>query len=230
MKSITNNQLTFHNTIFHPVDHAGEIWFTSSELANALDYRKSDAVTQIYNRYHDEFTEKMSTTLKMSVVRKTGVVNIPVRIFSLRGAHLIAMFATTDKAKSFRRWVLNVLDEAAGKSPFMDIEMPLKWWYDNNVLLRDGNPEKPKRKYQSEIIQIHPNMLYGKGAVSPTLHLVERLEEDGYDLSACRVEVAVMRKMLSQFWPVVADVDAIRNVRRISHVKVIGERGEILLG
>jgi len=110
MNSVQNNELTFQQTEFHPVSHAGETWLTSSELAAALGYKKSDAVTQIFSRYHDEFTEHMSTTLKMSVVRKTGAVDIPVRVFSLRGAHLVAMFATTPKAKEFRRWVLDILD------------------------------------------------------------------------------------------------------------------------
>ena len=33
------------------------------------------------------------------------------RIFSLRGCHLVAMFARTPVAKAFRRWVLDVLDK-----------------------------------------------------------------------------------------------------------------------
>ncbi|HCR0527919.1 P22AR C-terminal domain-containing protein [Enterobacter hormaechei] len=117
MNSVHNNELTFQQTEFHPVSHAGETWLTSSELAAALGYKKSDAVTQIFSRYHDEFTEHMSTTIKMSVVRKTGAVDIPVRVFSLRGSHLIAMFATTPKAKEFRRWVLDVLDREVAQSP-----------------------------------------------------------------------------------------------------------------
>lgn len=117
MNSVHNNELTFQQTEFHPVSHAGETWLTSSELAAALGYKKSDAVTQIFSRYHDEFTEHMSTTLKMSVVRKTGTVDIPVRVFSLRGAHLVAMFATTPKAKEFRRWVLDILDRDIQRSP-----------------------------------------------------------------------------------------------------------------
>lgn len=117
MNSVQNKNLTFQQTAFHPVSHKGEIWLTSSELAAALGYKKSDAVTQIFSRYHDEFTENMSTTLKMSVVRKTGIVDIPVRVFSLRGAHLIAMFATTQKAKEFRRWVLDILDREVAHSP-----------------------------------------------------------------------------------------------------------------
>lgn len=126
MSSVQNNELTFQQTAFHPVSHNGEIWLTSSELAAALGYKKSDAVTQIFSRYHDEFTENMSTTLKMSVVRKTGVVDIPVRVFSLRGCHLIAMFATTKVAKDFRRWVLDVLDREVANgsvSPAFNFEM-----------------------------------------------------------------------------------------------------------
>ncbi|HBX1064557.1 TPA: hypothetical protein MGM67_004234 [Salmonella enterica] len=117
MNSVQNYELTFQQTSFHPVSHNGEIWLTSSELASALGYKKSDAVTQIFSRYHDEFTENMSTTLKMSVVRKTGVVDIPVRVFSLRGCHLIAMFATTKVAKEFRKWVLDILDREVEHSP-----------------------------------------------------------------------------------------------------------------
>ncbi|WP_425456644.1 P22AR C-terminal domain-containing protein [Citrobacter arsenatis] len=117
MNSVQNYELTFQQTSFHPVSHNGEIWLTSSELASALGYKKSDAVTQIFSRYHDEFTENMSTTLKMSVVRKTGVVDIPVRVFSLRGCHLIAMFATTKVAKDFRKWVLDILDREVEHSP-----------------------------------------------------------------------------------------------------------------
>jgi prophage antirepressor-like protein len=41
-----------------------------------------------------------------------GVSKPPqVRVFSLRGAHLIAMLARTPVAKAFRRWVLDVLEK-----------------------------------------------------------------------------------------------------------------------
>lgn len=117
MNSVQNYELTFQQTSFHPVSHNGEIWLTSSELAAALGYKKSDAVTQIYSRYSDEFAANMSTTLRERVVRKTGAVEMVVRFFSLRGAHLIAMFASTPKAKEFRRWVLDILDREVTHSP-----------------------------------------------------------------------------------------------------------------
>ena len=106
--------LSFNEVNFSPVERDGQIWLTASELAGALGYVKSDAVTQVYERNKDEFNASMTTTLKMSVVRKTGKVEMENRIFSLRGCHLIAMFSKTAIAKQFRKWVLDVLDKEVG--------------------------------------------------------------------------------------------------------------------
>ncbi|PHM52943.1 Bro-N domain-containing protein [Xenorhabdus hominickii] len=116
-KTNNTNQLTFRSTVFNPVSHANKIWFTAAELAKALEYKKSDAVTQIYDRNSDEFTSAMTTTLNLSVVRKTGTVSMMIRVFSLRGAHLIAMFSKTSVAKEFRKWVLDILDREVEKEP-----------------------------------------------------------------------------------------------------------------
>lgn len=102
--------LSFNEVNFTPVQQNGQIWLTAVELAKALGYAKSDAVTQVYERNKDEFNTSMTTTLKLSVVRKTGKVEMDHRIFSLRGAHLIAMFSKTAIAKQFRKWVLDILD------------------------------------------------------------------------------------------------------------------------
>ena len=40
--------LSFNDVNFSPVQHNNQIWLTASELAKALGYAKSDAVTQIY--------------------------------------------------------------------------------------------------------------------------------------------------------------------------------------
>lgn len=104
--------LIFRNTILETISRNGEIWFTSAEIARALQYKKIDAITQIYARNLDEFTSQMSMTLNLRV---NGINNSlrekVVRIFSLRGAHLIAMFANTPVAKEFRKWVLDILDK-----------------------------------------------------------------------------------------------------------------------
>ncbi|WP_440864446.1 BRO-N domain-containing protein [Symbiopectobacterium purcellii] len=109
------NSLIFRNTVLETISHNEQIWFTSAELAKALHYKKTDAITQIYTRNLDEFTSQMSTTLNLRVVRKTGTVEMSNRIFSLRGAHLIAMFSNTPIAKEFRKWVLDILDSKVGQ-------------------------------------------------------------------------------------------------------------------
>ena len=123
---MTSLALSFNNVNFSPVEHDNQIWLTASELAKALGYKKSDAVTQVYERNADEFTPEMTTTLKLSVVRKTGNVQMENRIFNSRGCHLIAMFAKTDIAKQFRKWVLDVLDKVAGSPKVVTNEQTTK--------------------------------------------------------------------------------------------------------
>jgi len=109
-------QLAFKNTQFTTTRHSGQIWLRGTEIAKALGMEKSDAVSQIYNRNSDEFTEAMTLTLKLSVKGfGNGKSAKAVRVFSLRGAHLIAMFARTPVAKEFRRWVLDILDRTVGQ-------------------------------------------------------------------------------------------------------------------
>lgn len=113
---MTSLALTFNDVNFSPVQHDNQIWLSSSELASALGYSRSDKVTQIYTRNSDEFTEKMTQIIDISENLNLGVSNLvsKVRIFSLRGCHLIAMFARTTVAKEFRKWVLDVLDKEVG--------------------------------------------------------------------------------------------------------------------
>lgn len=106
------NSLSFNAIQFHPVQQSDDqIWITSSELARALGYSRADAVSKIYNRNSDEFTSDMTTTVKLTVVRETGSVEMENRIFSLRGAHLITFFARTPVAKKFRKWALDILEK-----------------------------------------------------------------------------------------------------------------------
>ncbi|MFI2852653.1 P22AR C-terminal domain-containing protein [Klebsiella aerogenes] len=118
MNSVQNNELTFHNITLVPAPIDDGIWLTSSDIAKALGYASPKSVTNIYSRNSDEFTSSMSMVIKMMT---NGINNNlrekSVRVFSLRGCHLIAMFATTDKAKEFRRWVLDILDREVAHSP-----------------------------------------------------------------------------------------------------------------
>lgn len=109
--------LSFHDCNLNIVDHKGGIWFESSDIARALGYSNSDAITRLYNRNKDEFTTLMTQTVKLTVSNRiNGLQHIKVRIFSLTGAHLLGMFARTQRAKDFRRWVLEVLEKHDRKS------------------------------------------------------------------------------------------------------------------
>lgn len=115
------SNLTFNDINFTPVCQNNQIWLTSVELAKALGYSRSDYVTAIYNRKSDEFTSNMTQIIeitendKLTVSENSSNLVKKIRIFSLRGCHLVAMFARTKVAKEFRKWVLDILDKEVGE-------------------------------------------------------------------------------------------------------------------
>ncbi|MBS4688608.1 hypothetical protein J4G63_15340 [Aeromonas sobria] len=108
MKSIS-----FHDTQFTVIPHHGQPWLTAAQIGAALGYADDKAIQRIYTRHSDEFTESMTGVVKLT----TPSGKQDARVFSLRGAHLIAMFSRTALAKEFRRWVLDVLDRETAAHP-----------------------------------------------------------------------------------------------------------------
>ena len=99
--------LTFQNTTLSVINQHNQIFVKSSDLGLALGYKNPTGdISKIYDRNADEFTAEMTALIEMPTAG--GLQK--VRIFSLRGAHLIAMFARTKVAKDFRKWVLDILD------------------------------------------------------------------------------------------------------------------------
>ena len=99
--------LTFQNTTLSVINQHNQIYITASDLGLALEYANPlRAISKLYNSNADEFTAEMTALIEMPTAG--GIQK--VRIFSLRGAHLIAMFARTKVAKDFRKWVLDILD------------------------------------------------------------------------------------------------------------------------
>ncbi|EIX9215888.1 TPA: hypothetical protein PIN45_001683 [Klebsiella pneumoniae] len=113
MNSVQNKELSFHNTNFSYMEMGGQVWLTAAEVGQALEYADDKAVQRIYSRHADEFTAQMTGVVKLT----TPSGKQEARVFSLRGAHLVAMFARTPKAKEFRRWVLDILDREVAHSP-----------------------------------------------------------------------------------------------------------------
>lgn len=111
MNSVAKTDLTFQNFTFNPVTENGQVWLTSTEIAKVLGYSRTDAISKIYSRNQDEFSDRMTMTVNMTFNGiNNSLRNKTVRVYSLRGAHLIAMFASTPVAKQFRKWVLDILD------------------------------------------------------------------------------------------------------------------------
>ncbi|HEF8772037.1 TPA: hypothetical protein RG734_001012 [Providencia stuartii] len=112
MNIVAKNDLTFHNFTFNPIVEDGQVWLTSTEIAHVLGYSRTDNVSKLYARNSDEFTDSMTMTVNMTFNGiNNSLRNKSVRVYSLRGAHLIAMFSNTPVAKEFRKWVLDILDK-----------------------------------------------------------------------------------------------------------------------
>ncbi len=130
---MTSLALTFNDVTFNPVSqNDGQIWLTSSQIAEALEYKNTQSITKLFNTNSDEFDETMVKIVKLPTVNhavtdsvttlKTKGLSNKMRIFSLRGCHLLAMFARTEKAKEFRKWVLNILAKEVGQPVLTKID------------------------------------------------------------------------------------------------------------
>ncbi|WP_227503524.1 BRO-N domain-containing protein [Moraxella bovoculi] len=111
-KETTMKALSFNGVSLTPVHHNSQIYLTSTELAKALGYADAKSITNLYNTNADEFSADMTEVIE-SMTSKN--LKRSLRIFSLRGCHLIAMFARTSVAKEFRQWVLDILDKQVGE-------------------------------------------------------------------------------------------------------------------
>lgn len=123
--------LSFNHTQFNVIERNAQTWLTSSEIAQALGYARPDSVNKIYERNKDEFPPDMTSYVKLTLQGDNQQRD--VRIFSLRGAHLVGMFARTPIAKDFRKWVLDILDKEASS---------------NHQLQK---PEKPKNMLRGKV-------------------------------------------------------------------------------
>ncbi|PUR01052.1 hypothetical protein DCL20_08510 [Acinetobacter schindleri] len=104
---MTSLSLCFRDTTLDVIMHDQKPWISSRQLGQMLGYAREDAVNKVFERKADEFSNGMTCNVKMTLQGQTR----EVRVFSLRGCHLIAMFAKTPVAKEFRKWVLDVLEK-----------------------------------------------------------------------------------------------------------------------
>ena len=104
-------ELMFQNQPIRLVEIGGKKWASAADIARALGYSRADSVTRLYDKHKAEFSESMTQIIETTDSVVSGNLLVKARVFSLRGAHLIGMFARTRKAQEFRRWVLDVIEQ-----------------------------------------------------------------------------------------------------------------------
>lgn len=109
------SELIFDGKKLRVIERDGQMWLTAADIALALGYSRSDKVSRIYQIHSAEFRASMTALVETPVSGFSGIT-AEARLFSLRGAHLIGMFARTRKGVEFRSWVLDQLEAQAGSN------------------------------------------------------------------------------------------------------------------
>ena len=111
-----SHSLCFNDFAFSPITRGNQPWIRATELARALGYGRENQVSRLYRNNADEFTPDMTQVVEITVQPQNGAEG-RARIFSLRGCHLLAMFARTPVAKAFRKWCLDVIERYGDRVP-----------------------------------------------------------------------------------------------------------------
>lgn len=186
--------LSFNKTKFRITKRTGQPWLRGAQIALALGYQNPEnAAKDIYKRHADEFTDSMTAVVKI----KTKGGDQEVRIFSLRGAHLLGMFARTEKAAAFRRWILDVLDnqgEGAPKAlPPPPRALPGHRYHYPRAMLDQPRFVTPATGKAT----LRPAMLANtEHFISPLLALLNHLRSEGHDVSGPLDEAIALRNAL----------------------------------
>ncbi|MBG5894829.1 Bro-N domain-containing protein [Providencia rettgeri] len=179
MSIVAKTDLTFQNFTFNPIVEDSQVWLTSTEIAHVLGYSRTDNVSKLYARNADEFTDSMTMTVNMTFNGiNNSLRNKSVRVYSLRGAHLIAMFSNTPVAKQFRKWVLDILDrevDLGNRSPMFNYHYPME------------SADVHDRSYGNVVL--NARRLVDERNPAPELELIEQLEKDGFDVSGVKARI-----------------------------------------
>ena len=148
-----SNALAFQSTQFEVVDLNGQPWIQSRQLAQALGYSSEKSVSNLYKRNSDEFSNEMSVVINLMTTNGQQ----EARIFSLRGCYAIAMFARTAIAKSFRVWVLDVLEKLNQQAALAPSPVPQP--------LPSPLATSAQRKPLDKLVKVWATLLGGDGGV-----------------------------------------------------------------
>ena len=161
--------LCFQSVEFDVIQQNQQPWVRGYQIGSALGYTAPDVqISKLYTRHADEFTPAM-----------TAVVTLPTeggpqetRIFSLRGCHLLAMFARTPVAKAFRRWVLDVIEQYGDRVP---VERPISL---TPSTPDDRKPLRDLANVWARLSGVHPSNLWPQVRARFQLERIDDLPVD----------------------------------------------------
>lgn len=97
---------SFQGTDLDIIEMNSVRYLRGPQIAGALGFVNPKHISTLFKRAKSEFTPDMTTVVELPTA---GGMQL-VRIYSPRGAALLAMLAKTERAAAFRSWVLDVLD------------------------------------------------------------------------------------------------------------------------
>lgn len=193
MNIVAKSDFNFHGVNLIPVEQVPGIWLTSADVAKALGYKSTKSISNLFAQYEDEFSQGMTMVIESVTNGINGSSRrMKVRVFSLRGAHLIAMFARTPVAKEFRRWVLDILDREVAHSPmskqFSDEELlSLCWLWKNSV------------RMASHIADVEPILRAAEHRLAPAYYSMPREYSRNMNSSRALLERETMHVQVNAF-------------------------------
>ncbi|MGL5224794.1 MAG: BRO-N domain-containing protein, partial [Aeromonas sp.] len=180
------NHLAFHETKFNVITKDEQPWLTATEIAQALGYASEKSISNLYGRNASEFTSCMTMVINsMTNGINNSMRENEARIFSLRGAHLIAMFSRTERAKEFRRWVLDVLDKETTLSAPLHIHFPAE----------TASPHD--RKFGNDWFTART--ILDERNRAPEQELLVLLEASGFDVTGASIRIHAMYGIIKNF-------------------------------
>ncbi len=107
-KALSTHPADFNGTAVQIIDLNNQQWLTGEQIGEMLGYKNPRINTyQLYESHSDEFTAETASVIDS--ITPGGVQK--TRIFSPRGCWMLGMWSQTAKAKQFRQWVLDVLEQ-----------------------------------------------------------------------------------------------------------------------
>lgn len=88
------------------INQGGELWLRGGQICQPLGLSDLRVLSRIVEKNIEEFGADETRLIPI----ETAGGRQEVRVFSLRGARLLALLARTPEAKAFRRWVLDFLE------------------------------------------------------------------------------------------------------------------------